>query len=82
MAQDKLAVAQAGLVKIRDALRDNRLKMRSQVVHLVSLASQHFPELKEHKDVLAFMGSGGLEAADRRRMTDYDEVKPLITGPR
>jgi hypothetical protein len=80
VAQDKLAVAQAGLVKIRDALRDNRLKMRSQVVHLVSLASQHFPELKEHKDVLAFMGSGGLEAADRRRMTDYDEVKPLITG--
>ena len=79
-SQGKLAVAQAGLAAARTALRDNRLKMRSQVVHLVSLASQHFPELKEHKDVLAFMGSDGLEASDRRKITDYDDVKPLITG--
>jgi hypothetical protein len=49
VAQDKLAVAQAGLVKIRDALRDNRLKMRSQVVHLVSLASQHFRSSRSTK---------------------------------
>ena len=79
-AQDKLAAAQAELAATRTALRDNRLKMRSRVVHLVSLASRHFPELKEHKDVLAFMGSDGLEASDRRKIADYDEVKPLTTG--
>ena len=30
--------------------------------------------------MLAFMGSDGLEASDRRKIADYDEVKPLITG--
>jgi serine/threonine protein kinase len=79
-AQDKLATAQAELAAARKDLRDNRLEMRSQVVHLVSLASRHCPELKEHPDVLAFTGSDGLEASDRRRLADYDEVQPLVTG--
>eukprot|EP01044_Picomonas_judraskeda_P009411 COSAG03_NODE_1145_length_4725_cov_2.878513_1_plen_314_part_00 len=80
IAQSKLLVAQAELAAARKALRENRLAMRSRVVRLVSLTSRHFPELKEHPDVLAFMGSDGLDASDRRRIADYDDVRPLATG--
>jgi hypothetical protein len=79
-AQSKLLVAQAELAAARKALRENSLAMRSRVVRLVSLTSRHFPELKEHPDVLAFMGSDGLDASDRRRIADYDDVRPLATG--
>jgi serine/threonine protein kinase len=75
-----MLVAQAELAAARKALQENRLAMRSRVVRLVSLTSRHFPELKEHPDVLAFMGSDGLDASDRRRIADYDDVRPLATG--
>ena len=79
-AQGKVAAAQSDLAEARKSLRSNQVAMRSLVVHLVSLASQHFPELKEHKDVRVFMGSDGLEASDYRRLADYEEIKPLVNG--
>ena len=78
-AEGKLSAAQDALVAARKALRDNSAAMRSLVVHLVSLASQHFPELLGHEDVQKFMGSDGLQT-DRRRLADYEDVRPLVNG--
>eukprot|EP01043_Picozoa_sp_COSAG02_P082230 COSAG02_NODE_20502_length_828_cov_1.190672_2_plen_41_part_01 len=41
--------------------------MRTVVVNLVALASQHFPELLGDEDVQKFMGSDGLRAPDNRK---------------
>jgi hypothetical protein len=80
-SQGKLMAAQADLAGIRKDLRDNRVAMRAQVVHLVSLASQHFPELRHvNEDVQKFMGSDGLATADNRRLADYDDKQPLVNG--
>ena len=78
-AEGKLSAAEDALVAARKALRDNSAAMRSLVVHLVSLASQHFPELLGHEDVQKFMGSDGLQT-DRRRLADYEDVRPLVNG--
>jgi hypothetical protein len=47
---------------------------------LVSLASQHFPELlHSHEDVKAFMDSDGLQVIDRQ-LADYDDQQTMIIG--
>jgi serine/threonine protein kinase len=79
-AQAKVATAKEELATARKALRENSAHLRSEVVHLVSLASQHFPELSRHEDVQKFMGSDGLDGADNRRLADYDDVQPLVNG--
>eukprot|EP01045_Picozoa_sp_COSAG04_P021203 COSAG04_NODE_2257_length_4433_cov_2.916244_1_plen_656_part_00 len=70
----RLAAAEEDLDAARQAVCENRTAVSSQVVHLVSLASQHFPELKKHPDVQAFTGSDGLQAYDQRQLADYDAV--------
>ena len=75
----KLMAAQADLAQARENLRENRAKMRSQVVHLVSLASKHFPELLSHADVKLFMGSDGLQLSDRK-LFDYDDRQTIAIG--
>eukprot|EP01046_Picozoa_sp_COSAG06_P081282 COSAG06_NODE_28455_length_574_cov_0.532632_1_plen_70_part_01 len=63
---------QAQLAAARKALRDNCTAIREQIVELVSLASQHFPELKSDEDIKRFMGSDGLQVFGRR-LADYDD---------
>jgi hypothetical protein len=79
-AESKLTTARGAADAARAALRRNRVALRSQVVQLVSLASQHFPELMGHKDVQQFMSTDGLEASDRRKLADYEDVRPLGSG--
>ena len=71
--QGKIA-AEDALATAKKAVRDSTVAIRSQVVHLVSLASQHFPELKKHPEVQEFTGSDGLRAYDQRQRADYDSV--------
>jgi hypothetical protein len=79
-AEGKLGAAQAALDTARAELRQNTVALRSQVVQLASLASQHFPELLEHKDVEQFMGTDGLLALDHRQLSDYDNIRPIAQG--
>ena len=64
----------------RTALRENRVAVRTQLVHLVSLASRHFPELLGDPDVQRFMGSDGLIGIGGRCLADYDDRRPLSQG--
>jgi hypothetical protein len=79
-AEDKLMAAQAALDTTRAELRQTTTQLRSQVVHLVALSSQHFPELLGHEDVRKFMSTDGLQAPDHRQLADYEDVRPLTTG--
>jgi hypothetical protein len=79
-SEDKSVMAQTALDTARAELRRNAVALRAQVVHLVSLASQHFPELLGHEDVHQFMGSDGLHASDHRQLNDYDDMRPLTSG--
>jgi hypothetical protein len=78
-AEDKLMAAQAALDTTRAELRQNTTQLRLQVVHLVQLASQHFPELLGQEDVQKFMSTDGLQAPDHRCLADYEDRR-LMTG--
>ena len=79
-AENKLKAAQDALDAARTALRQNRVALESQVVHLVSLSSQHFPELHHLDEVKQFMQTDGLGASDRRTLDDYEHKEPLVQG--
>jgi hypothetical protein len=78
-ADATLMVARNALDTARAELRENVVALRSQLVHLVSLAS-HFPELLAHKDVQRFMSTDGLQTPDHRQLADYDDVRSLTRG--
>eukprot|EP01047_Picozoa_sp_COSAG01_P039368 COSAG01_NODE_3249_length_6355_cov_4.524137_1_plen_798_part_00 len=79
-AEDKLMATKTALDTTRAELRQTTTQLRSQVVHLVSLASQHFPELLGHEDVQKFMNTDGLQATDRRQLADYEDLRQLYAG--
>ena len=79
LSRTKTAASQ--LTSAKKTLRDNNVEIQSLVVNLVSLAAQHFPELSSHPAVEAFMGTAGVEdGSEMRRLTDYDDIKPLVLG--
>lgn len=76
----KVPAAKVALAAAKRALRDNSKETKVQVQELVSLATQHFPELLHtHEDVKTFMGSDGLQATDRQ-LADYGGREPLLFG--
>ena len=79
-AESKLAAEQARLDETRQALHMNSKETKVQVRELVSLASQHFPELlHSNDDVKTFMGSDGLQMSERQ-LADYDDMRTLVIG--
>jgi serine/threonine protein kinase len=69
----KAAQGRTQLAAAKERLRESIAATRKQLVELVNLARQHFPELMHsHEDVRVFIGSDGLQLTDRH-INDYDD---------